>query len=678
MASFGRKCATGLSILGLVLIIMAVIISSVILKKLSDGIADKVAIKTSTADAAAYKKWSDTTDPAAPAKYWKVYFYNLTNPASFALTGAPQFEEVGPYVFREYDIKFNVSFSEGDSKVTFNDQTFYVFDQAQSGSLLATDQITSLWTTYFGAVLRAGGSETKFAAGATQLYLQFALKVYSQLQYAVYPNQTKEANAYNTAAQWATLSGDDRLGVPANTSFVSSPKVQAMLNQVSPQALQILTAMASFNVYPEFGVALNKTNADRPAVMTALRDLFGNTTPQSCPLTNVTVIGGSPIPCTVYFLQSLAAQPNATLAAYGLTETQGFLLAQYLKSSTDVFLKVVAKGAGAKDPNNKLWVTRTPAQWLYSYNDPLLSLAGASSTNSGLFPTNYSSANAAYADKPGSTTLYTGKSDYTLAQRYISWNSLTVLPARNGSTGYWCGHNEPVGGHSDIQFQPGSASAFRFHDGVKKSDHPKVWVDSVFRQVAFDYVQDVDVKGISALEFRIAQSEFTVMPEYSQYYPGLLNLSCPKGAPVVLTLPHYLRVDASASYLLANITAGVSQQHETYVQIDPITGATLRGYQRLQVNMLSPGGLVTSNPLLYPILWVEKSAQLTDQQASDYKGKIIHAFNIRKGVVISFSVIGSLLIVGSVVWICYERRKSADQQLAQSNDGATYYRMDQQ
>lgn len=677
MVSFARKCATGLTITGVVLLILAIVISSVVLKKLSDGIAEKVVIKTPTADAAAYNKWADTTDPAAPAKYWKVYFYNLTNPSSFALTGAPQFQEVGPYVFREYNTRFNVSFTESDSKVTFNDRTFYVFDQERSGSLQATDQITSLWTTYFGAVLRAGGTETKFSAAATQAYLQFALGVYSNLQSAIYPNQTQQMTAYKTAAQWASLSGDAGLAVPANTSFVSSPKVQAMLTQASPQALQILNAMAKMNIYPEYGITLRNTGADLVAPTTAARDLFGSTTPQLCPLTNGTMSGGSPIPCTVDFLVKFATVPNTTAAAYGLTETQGFLLAQYLKQSTDLFLKIVAGAAGAKDPNNKLWVTRTPAQWLFNYNDPLLVLTRAASVNSGLFPTNFSSADEAYAAKPGATTLYTGKSDYTLASKYVAWNGLTTLPARNGSSGYWCGHDEPVGGHSDTQFQPGTASAFRFHPGVSTSSHPKVFVDSVFRQVAFDYVNDVDVKGISTMQFRISQSEFTVQPDYSQYYPGVINLTCPRGAPVMLTLPHYLRVDPSAKPFLANLTAGVSDQHETYVDIDPITGATLSGYQRLQINMMSPPGLVASNPILFPLLWVEKTAQLTDQQASDYKSKIIHTLKVRKALIAAFSVIGSLLIVGSVVWVCYDRRKS-EQQPVQTNNEGTYYRMDQQ
>jgi len=51
-----------------------------------------------------------------------------------------------------------------------------------------------------------------------------------------------------------------------------------------------------------------------------------------------------------------------------------------------------------------------------------------------------------------------------------------------------------------------------------------------------------------------------------------------------------------------------------------MSGAVLRGYQRLQINVLVSveGGAKH----LVPALWVEEHVELTDDQASDYKSKV--------------------------------------------------------
>jgi hypothetical protein len=59
--------------------------------------------------------------------------------------GFPKFEEVGPYAYRQRRRKINISLTDGERLVSYEQQTHYFFDEDASGQgLQESDEINIL------------------------------------------------------------------------------------------------------------------------------------------------------------------------------------------------------------------------------------------------------------------------------------------------------------------------------------------------------------------------------------------------------------------------------------------------------------------------------------------------------------------------------------------------------
>jgi scavenger receptor class B, member 1 len=84
-----------------------------------------------------------------------VYFFNWTNSEDFLdATTKPILQEVGPYRFREYRDKQNISFNEKNSTVSYRSLSTFHFDEAGSNGTL-DDVITQLNIVAVGASAQA-------------------------------------------------------------------------------------------------------------------------------------------------------------------------------------------------------------------------------------------------------------------------------------------------------------------------------------------------------------------------------------------------------------------------------------------------------------------------------------------------------------------------------------------
>ncbi|XP_065884789.1 lysosome membrane protein 2-like isoform X2 [Dysidea avara] len=65
-------------------------------------------------------------------QYETYYIFDTKNPDEFCVGDIPIVEEVGPFVYRKYDDKFNVTWKNDETLVTFHRDRYYVFDPDQS------------------------------------------------------------------------------------------------------------------------------------------------------------------------------------------------------------------------------------------------------------------------------------------------------------------------------------------------------------------------------------------------------------------------------------------------------------------------------------------------------------------------------------------------------------------
>nr|XP_027215929.1 protein croquemort-like [Penaeus vannamei] len=85
----------------------------------------------------AYEIWRLTPVPL----FLRLYFFNLTNPDEFEKGAKPIVQQVGPYCYREYHEKQNLTFHRNHT-VTFFQQRWWHWDQEMSGNNTRDDVIT--------------------------------------------------------------------------------------------------------------------------------------------------------------------------------------------------------------------------------------------------------------------------------------------------------------------------------------------------------------------------------------------------------------------------------------------------------------------------------------------------------------------------------------------------------
>lgn len=110
-------------------------------------------------DSESYDLWRTTPFPLI----LKLYLFNLTNPEQFKRGAKPVLQECGPYVWREYHEKMNVTFN-ANSTVTYLQQRWWVWDAHLSGNASQHDLIFSLNTVPVSAVWAVRDHELYLAA----------------------------------------------------------------------------------------------------------------------------------------------------------------------------------------------------------------------------------------------------------------------------------------------------------------------------------------------------------------------------------------------------------------------------------------------------------------------------------------------------------------------------------
>merc|ERR1711924_17746 len=96
---------------------------------------------------AGYDQWvsNNMLGGAQEATYFKLYFFDVTNPDAVLTGSKPVVEERGPYSYRKYIERFNVTWNGDGSEITFRTQTYYVFDKYTSRrGLSENDKITNV------------------------------------------------------------------------------------------------------------------------------------------------------------------------------------------------------------------------------------------------------------------------------------------------------------------------------------------------------------------------------------------------------------------------------------------------------------------------------------------------------------------------------------------------------
>uniref|UniRef100_A0A9J8BSL7 Platelet glycoprotein 4 n=1 Tax=Cyprinus carpio carpio TaxID=630221 RepID=A0A9J8BSL7_CYPCA len=207
-----------------------------------------------------------------------------------------------------------------------------------------------------------------------------------------------------------------------------------------------------------------------------------------------------------------------------------------------------------------------------------------------------------------------------------------------------------------------------FHPFLDKKEPLFFFVSDICRSISAEYEGTVDLKGIDVYRYMLPPEALASPAENpdNQCFctdpvitknctmAGLLDLTACRGAPVYISLPHFL-------YGSKDLVQGVIglnpnfDEHSIFMDVEPITGFTMRFAKRLQLNMLygPSDSIVILNKIkdytIFPILWVNETAGLDDETADLFKKELIGRMELLEGFQIGLIVVGLILFASCLI-----------------------------
>ncbi|XP_066580565.1 platelet glycoprotein 4 [Amia ocellicauda] len=298
-----------------------------------------------------------------------------------------------------------------------------------------------------------------------------------------------------------------------------------------------------------------------------------------------------------------------------------------------------------KNTNSSLFQHRSVKEILWGYKDPLLL-----NSTTGLFvPYN--------GTFDGYYNVFTGKDDISKTAIIDKWRGESHVSFWNNT---YC---NMINGTDGASFPP-------FLD--KKT--PLYFFSSdICRSVSAEYEGTKDLKGITVYRFMLPSKTFaspTVNADNRCYcsndspvdknctLAGVLNVSpCRDGMPVFISLPHFLYGSKSLSEAIDGISPD-EDHHSTFLDVEPITGFSMRFAKRLQVNLAyGPSKTIDvlkniKEHIVFPVVWLNETAALDDASAEEFKASLTSRVEMLENVQMSLIGIGCVLFLGFAISLC--------------------------
>ncbi|XP_065290427.2 lysosome membrane protein 2-like [Dermacentor albipictus] len=260
----------------------------------------------------------------------------------------------------------------------------------------------------------------------------------------------------------------------------------------------------------------------------------------------------------------------------------------------------------------------------------------------------------------GLYSVYTGEDDPAKFAKLEQWNN-------HSSLNYWAGPTcNMINGTDGGQFAP----------FLSKDSTLYVFSTDLCRSMHFRYEKETEVHGIRTWRFTIPASLFESadIREENRCFcltapvcpkSGVTHVAaCRKGAPIVLSSPHFYNGDESFVRAVRGLRP-VKEMHETFLDIHPLTGLVMRASKRLQINVDLKGNgrlalLKNVQDTIFPVVWIEERAELAPSMAEEFRQKVEFPQKVGNATISSGLIIGGIgsCICGIMVFIFYMQGKS--------------------
>uniref|UniRef100_A0A2K6F9I0 Platelet glycoprotein 4 n=1 Tax=Propithecus coquereli TaxID=379532 RepID=A0A2K6F9I0_PROCO len=232
---------------------------------------------------------------------------------------------------------------------------------------------------------------------------------------------------------------------------------------------------------------------------------------------------------------------------------------------------------------------------------------------------------------------------------------------------YWPSYCDMVNGTDAASFPP----------FVEKTRVLQFFSSDICRSIYAVFESDINLKGIPVYRFVLPSKAFAspvqnpdnhcfcteaIISKNCTSY-GVLDISkCKEGKPVYISLPHFLHASPDISEPIEGLNPN-EEEHRTYLDIEPITGFTLRFAKRLQVNMLvKPARKIEAlksltRNYIVPILWLNETGTIGDEKAETFRKQVTGKINLLGLVEIILLSVGVVMFVAFMISYCACRSK---------------------
>ncbi|XP_054846550.1 lysosome membrane protein 2 isoform X2 [Eublepharis macularius] len=290
----------------------------------------------------------------------------------------------------------------------------------------------------------------------------------------------------------------------------------------------------------------------------------------------------------------------------------------------------------------EMFAIHTVHEWLWGYDDKFLSTMHK--FRPGIDP-QFGFFNKMNGTDDGEYVVLSGEENYKDFTRIVEWRGKETLD-------WWTSNTSNM-----INGTDGSS----FHPLIEPEETIYIFASDFCRSLYLTYEKYVTVKGIPAYRFVPPTSFYTsgsinknnagfCVPAGNCPGSGILNIStCMQGAPILLSPPHFYQSDEQYVKDIDGMHPK-KEDHETFLDINPLTGFLVRACKRLQINVyvrslpdfLQTGSIKT---LVFPVLHLNESVLLDEDSAEKLKTALFESSLIMS---IPYIIMGLGVIFGVV------------------------------
>ncbi|RWS27824.1 lysosome membrane protein 2-like protein [Leptotrombidium deliense] len=255
----------------------------------------------------------------------------------------------------------------------------------------------------------------------------------------------------------------------------------------------------------------------------------------------------------------------------------------------------------------------------------------------------------------GKYTAKTGTKKLNEIGQVIKWNGESKLNCWEGDK---C--NEIKG-----------TEGLMFHPFLSRNETLLAFGPELSRSLALKYDKDNSIHGIPTYRY-IISNDFTEAPRYSNItdcfcyfesdpidlckYTALFDMRrCLSGAPLVLSLPHFYMSNESLIKSVNGMSPS-TDKHETFLNLDPLTGFTLSARKALQMNVFikQSYGITILDKLptgFYPLLWMQEGATVPKHMVQELKSMLHDKIDLFEKVLYSLLFLGIIFVLISLIML---------------------------